>query len=49
MIHGYTTAFWWASGIFALGLVLALVIFPARLKPATTAPEVDAGVQLATD
>jgi EmrB/QacA subfamily drug resistance transporter len=32
-VHGYTTAFWWATGIFALGLVLALVVFPARIKP----------------
>jgi EmrB/QacA subfamily drug resistance transporter len=29
-IHGYTVAFAWAAGIFALGLVLALVILPAK-------------------
>ena len=28
-IHGYTTAFWWAAGIFALVLLVALVILPA--------------------
>ena len=33
MIHGYTTAFWWATGIFAVGLIVALVVFPARIKP----------------
>jgi EmrB/QacA subfamily drug resistance transporter len=27
-IHGYTTAFWWAAGIFALGLLVALLILP---------------------
>jgi hypothetical protein len=29
-VHGYTTAFWWAVGIFALGFFLALVILPGR-------------------
>jgi EmrB/QacA subfamily drug resistance transporter len=28
-IHGYTTAFWWAAGIFALGLLVAVSILPA--------------------
>jgi EmrB/QacA subfamily drug resistance transporter len=32
LIHGYTTAFWWAAGIFALGLLLALLILPARIR-----------------
>jgi hypothetical protein len=40
-VHGYTTAFWWAVGIFALGFILALVILPGRagwlLKPACDA------------
>jgi MFS family permease len=36
MVHGYDTAFWWAAGIFALGLVIALIVFPARIRP--TAP-----------
>ena len=29
MIHGYTTAFWWAAGIFAVGLLIALLVLPA--------------------
>src|SRR6202012_2913358 len=29
-VHGDTTAFWWAAGIFGLGFVLALLILPAR-------------------
>src|SRR5215469_3494790 len=29
-IHGYTTAFWWSVGIFALGFLLAMVILPGR-------------------
>ncbi|MFZ0042851.1 MAG: DHA2 family efflux MFS transporter permease subunit [Solirubrobacteraceae bacterium] len=29
-VHGYTTAFWWSAGIFALGLVLAVAILPGR-------------------
>ena len=31
-IHGYTTAFSWAAGIFALGLLLALIILPSKAK-----------------
>jgi EmrB/QacA subfamily drug resistance transporter len=27
-VHGYTTAFWWAAGIFGLGLLVALLILP---------------------
>jgi hypothetical protein len=30
--HGDTTAFWWAAGIFGLGLLLALLILPARCE-----------------
>jgi MFS family permease len=37
-IHGYTTAFAWAAGIFALGLALALLILPARGKSSSPAP-----------
>ena len=33
-VHGYTTAFWWSVGIFAVGFVLAIVILPGRAKPA---------------
>ena len=37
-VHGDTTAFWWAAGIFGLGFVLALVVLPSRCeaRPATT-------------
>jgi len=52
MIHGYTTAFWWASGIFALGLVIALLVFPARIRDERIAGETEpAGgeVSLATE
>ncbi len=34
-MHGYTTAFWWAAGIFALGLLIALLVLPThRTSPA---------------
>ncbi len=29
-VHGYTVAFWWAAGIFALGLLIALLVLPAH-------------------
>jgi hypothetical protein len=32
-VHGYTTAFWWAVAIFALGFLLAMVILPGPAKP----------------
>jgi CBS domain containing-hemolysin-like protein len=32
-VHGYTTAFWWAVGIFALGFLLAIVILPGPATP----------------
>jgi EmrB/QacA subfamily drug resistance transporter len=31
-VHGDTTAFWWAAGIFGLGFVLTLVIMPVRCE-----------------
>jgi EmrB/QacA subfamily drug resistance transporter len=34
MVHGYTTAFWWGAGIFFLGLIIALTVFPGPLRPA---------------
>ncbi|MFZ0089012.1 MAG: MFS transporter [Solirubrobacteraceae bacterium] len=35
MVHGYTTAFWWAAGFFVVGLIIALVVFPwTASKPA---------------
>jgi EmrB/QacA subfamily drug resistance transporter len=36
-IHGYTTAFAWAAGIFALGLLLALLILPSKSKSSSPA------------
>jgi EmrB/QacA subfamily drug resistance transporter len=36
-VHGYTTAFWWGAGIFALGLVIALTVLPARVRPVAEA------------
>jgi EmrB/QacA subfamily drug resistance transporter len=45
LVHGYTTAFWWAVGIFAIGVLVALVVFPARIRP--TAPGADTpGVEM---
>jgi EmrB/QacA subfamily drug resistance transporter len=35
LIHGYTTAFWWAAGIFALGFLLAMLILPAKIRTGT--------------
>src|SRR5579862_8265508 len=32
-VHGDTTAFWWAVGVFALAFLLAMVILPGRAKP----------------
>jgi EmrB/QacA subfamily drug resistance transporter len=29
-IHGYTTAFWWAVGIFVIGLITAIVVLPRK-------------------
>lgn len=38
LVHGYTTAFWWAAGIFALGLLVALLVLPPEIRsPAPTA------------
>ena len=40
-IHGYTTAFWWAAAVFAVGLLVALTVLPspsgAREIPTVTA------------
>ena len=32
-VHGDTTAFWWAAGIFVVGFLLAMAILPGRAKP----------------
>jgi EmrB/QacA subfamily drug resistance transporter len=31
-VHGDTTAFWWAAGIFGLGFLLTLLIMPVRCE-----------------
>jgi len=31
-VHGYTAAFWWAAGFFAIGFLLALIILPTTAK-----------------
>jgi EmrB/QacA subfamily drug resistance transporter len=33
-IHGYTVAFWWAAGFFAVGLLVALFVLPSGVAPA---------------
>jgi EmrB/QacA subfamily drug resistance transporter len=38
-IHGYTTAFWWSAGIFAVGLLVAVFVFPMRVRPAAAVGE----------
>jgi EmrB/QacA subfamily drug resistance transporter len=38
-IHGYTTAFWWAAGIFAVGLLIALLVLPPGTATREAAPE----------
>jgi EmrB/QacA subfamily drug resistance transporter len=37
-IHGYTTAFWWAAGIFGVGLLVALLVLPSVRVPGARAP-----------
>ncbi len=37
-VHGYTTAFWWSAGIFAVGLLIAAVVFPTRHQAGAAAP-----------
>jgi EmrB/QacA subfamily drug resistance transporter len=34
MVHGYTTAFWWSVGIFAVGLGVAVFVLPWGVRPA---------------
>jgi EmrB/QacA subfamily drug resistance transporter len=34
-VHGDTTAFWWAAGIFGLGFLLALLILPSQCEART--------------
>ena len=49
-IHGYTAAFAWAAGIFALGLLFALVVLPSKRKSNSSPLEkaVDAGTAIAS-
>ena len=30
LIHGYSVGYWWAAGFYAVGLVIALLVFPGR-------------------
>ena len=39
LVHGYTTAFWWAAGIFGVGLLVALLVFPGNIKSRGPAAE----------
>ena len=38
-VHGYTVAFAWSAGIFALGAVLALLLFPPGVAKGAAADE----------
>jgi hypothetical protein len=44
-IHGYTTAFWWAAGIFTLGLLVALVVLPAKIQAVAPTAEVSVATE----
>jgi EmrB/QacA subfamily drug resistance transporter len=39
LLHGYTTAFWWAAGIFAVGLLVALLVLPGNVGSRAPAAE----------
>ncbi len=39
-VYGYTTAFWWAAGIFAVGLLVAVTVLPSARGTAPVAAEV---------
>jgi len=34
-VHGDTTAFWWAAGVFGVGILLALLILPSQCEART--------------
>ena len=40
-LHGYTVAFWWASGLFALGFLVAIFVIPKHTASplAATGPQ----------
>jgi EmrB/QacA subfamily drug resistance transporter len=46
LVHGYTTAFWWAAGFYVVGLLVAIFIFQGRR---TIAPTRSAQLQHATE
>jgi EmrB/QacA subfamily drug resistance transporter len=50
-IHGYTTAFYWAAGVFGVGLLVALLILPsgrgARAVQTETTAELNLGIETA--
>jgi EmrB/QacA subfamily drug resistance transporter len=50
-IHGYTTAFYWAAGVFAVGLLVALLILPsgggARAAQTETPTDLNLGIETA--
>ena len=47
LIHGYTTAFWWAAALYGVGLLVALFILPR--KPGTAPAPQFATADVATD
>jgi hypothetical protein len=38
-VHGYTTAFWWAAGIFAVGSLLTSLLLTSKARDAVPAGE----------
>jgi EmrB/QacA subfamily drug resistance transporter len=38
-VHGYTTAFWWAAGIFAIGALLTVLLLRGRARSVQTGIE----------
>jgi EmrB/QacA subfamily drug resistance transporter len=44
-IHGYTTAFWWAAGIFTLGLLVALLVLPGKIQAVAPTAEVSVATE----
>jgi len=36
-VHGYTTAFWWAAGIYAVGAIVCAALLKPHTRPATRA------------
>lgn len=38
-VHGYTTAFYWAGGIFVLAAIAAWSLFRAKARPAAPGTE----------